>query len=430
MSPSTAPKKAATPVLKPALPPLTIEYPSLDGYMTDGDKYIQALVFGDPGTGKTPWSAQWPDTLHLMADRNGENSLVITRSPFVRVRSRQDMERALTAAELHVASGRIKTVVLDTISVYSRHVAQEILTAAGLASMDDFRQWGELTSEITRTLHRLQNLNCNVIVLCHTKGKFESKTGELDPDIQGGAKGDLPKEFPYIGHLTALEVMAEGGKDKKIVRKIAWRSSAQLPFMRSPSNILPPSTDVHFRKSDYEQIIEAIQAGATKLAARFEKEDAPAELEMAPAELLVASPESPSGAVPAIDPSKVPAARKPAAKKAAAKPAAKSAAALPATAAPVDDAPVDDVPIEEPPVEEPPVADPADPATWKGATPEEAQANVEQVLGGKVISEVVDIPTLIESVTTADALTDLWRQHKDIWLPEYSELAKARRAAL
>lgn len=440
MSPTTA-KKGPAPAASgsraaPAgavvrRPAMQIKVAGLEQYAEDGDGKVQVLLFGEPGTGKTPWSAQWPKTLHLMCDRNGENSLVLTRSPFLQIRGKADMEAALKIAEQQVASGAIETVVLDTISVYSRHVAQEILTRNGLANMDNFKQWGELTAEVTRTLHRLQNMDANIIVLCHTKAKFDSDTKEIEPDLSGGAKNDLPKEFPYIGLLTTMEVLADDKKSKRTARQIQWRGTPQIPYLRSPSNILPEKTSVDFKSSDYEQVINALRKGAEKLSERFKTQLAELEQplggEVEP-EIQVAAPDSVSGPVAAIDAAKVPKAR-----------AKKDEAAAPAPAVASDPstwkAPAEaSSPTPEQPAETPEAGDQAaeDTASTETAEPtmEEAVATVASVLDGEVVETIVDIATRIQEATTPEEFKTIWAENKNAWTDEYTALVQARKATL
>lgn len=411
-----------------------IQTAGLDEFLDGGSGKLQVLLYGDPGTGKTPWAAQWPDTLHIMCDRNGENSLVLTGSRFVKVRSRADMKAALDAAAMAVANGSVKTIVIDTISVYAKHVSQEILKTNNIASMDDFRQWGELTAEIVNTLHRLQNMPVNVIVLCHTKTKFDSKTFEIEPDLAGGAKLDLPKEFPYIGLLSMdFAITQVDGKDvRSTVRKIQWRGTPQISHLRSPSNILPEFTSVEFKESDYTQIRDAIEKGAQQLAARagVKKETTSETVETSSDAMTVAAAAAPVSGAVSPDANKLPAPRKGATARTGT--AAKVAAADAAAATPA--------PAAEPTMEEAvaQAAQEAEAAEGQAAahaeepTHEEAVATVTNVLEGEVVKTTTedDIAALIEAATLPAQMTDIWREHKNMWTPALSERAKARKAVL
>lgn len=277
---------------------LEIRTAGLESYLEGGDGKYRILILGTPGSGKTPFAAQFPDPFFLMADRGGENSLVLTRTPYVKIRSEADALEVITYLERESKrpSFIYKTVVLDTISVLQSHVIQEILRREGKKSLDDFRNWGELSSIMKGILNRLQNLPMHLVVLVHLKDKFDAN-GEIEPDLTGGLKVDLPKEFPYIGHLhTDWDVVKVDGVDTKVVvRKIGWRAIPQVPFLRSASNLLPPTTPVTFTPSDFDAIQDAIVKGVQadwaqgssvigQIVSQIEEKAAPPDIQGGPVE--------------------------------------------------------------------------------------------------------------------------------------------------
>lgn len=368
---------------------IKIRTAGLDEYLEGGEGKFNILLFGPPGGGKTPWAAQAPAPFFLMADRGGQNSLVMTKTPYVKIRSEADFDEAIAFLQMDQAgkNPQYKTVVLDTISVYAKHLQQDILRREGIPSMDDFRQWGELGQRTANALHKLQNLDMNVIVNCHVKDKFNSE--ELEPDLQGGARVDLPKEFPYIGLLQMTwDIQQIDGKDERVaVRKIRWRGTPKIPHLRSASNILPETTPVNFQPSDWTVLTDAVRAGAEAIGTRAEvtEVETPTEQTAVKAEDAVSGPVAPK-----------PARRAPA-KKAEAK---------------KDDAPAakkDEAPAEP--------------------THDEAVANVQETLGGEVVSEL-NLVDQIKAATTAEEFHALWAQNKPQWGDEHTAAVKARKAEL
>jgi hypothetical protein len=388
----------------------------------DGQDRYRILLFGQPGSGKTPFAAQAPAPIFLMADRGGAASLAITGTPYIEIPSEKAANEALDylALQAQRPSFPYQTVVVDTFSVLSAHVANGIMRRDGMTSMDGFKAWGDLKASMSTILDKLQRLPLHVIVNVHLKDKFDSQ--EYEPDLIGGTKIDLPKEFPFIGWIhtdwgigvddnASDAEKAKAQASRKVVRKISWRASPKFPILRSPAGLLD-ETSVEFKSSDFTQITDALAGQAAKYGqATVVTEQTPADQVAAD----VAGPDIKGGAVEP-DATKVP--RK-AAKKAAVKKEDPKAAIAAQVAA-----------------EDAITAVAAEPVVSEGELAHyEAIALTTEELGGVVASDEIDYLERIKAITAIDGpegLKDFYIAHKDKadWHDEHTGAVTARKKAL
>lgn len=374
---------------------IKIQKAGFDEFLAGGDKY-RILLFGAPSAGKTPWAAQAPKPLVLAVDKSAPSSLAMSGTDFVKITGSADMDEALKYLERE--SGRpsfeFETVVLDTISVLQARVINEMLRASGRGDLADVDGgWTALKSKMNGFLDRLHRLNLNLIVLCHLKDKHGSN--EIEPDLTGSLKGDLPKEFPFIGHLLhdwdrpkdapkgsdSPSEASESTVKREVVRTIHWRATPKFPILRSPGGVLDV-TSVTFEPSDWTQVVD----GLSKISGAVpEKSSVVAEVVV---EEPAAQPAPPDVEGGPVEP-KVPA-----------KKAAKKAA--------------------------PKAGEATEKAPAKKSPAKKAVEAVKEVLGGKE----VPLEELIAAASSHEELTELWRENKAVWTAEHTELVKQRKAAL
>jgi len=253
--------------------PVTLKSPRLGAIGEGGDiatrNYIHAVVFGPSGMGKTPYAAQFPKPVFLMADRNGEQSLVMTNTPYMEVRSVEDFDEAIEMLEADQFNPdrRFETVVLDTVSVFQDHVAMNLVRRLNLKNMDGFKNWGELETEVKSRLARLQNMKYNIVVLCHVQDVFGAEDRELEPLLKGSVRQSLTREFPFVIGLWRKREMVGEGEDATPtdVLRAYFQPTALYPMARTPSRSLPESLPVTFSPDDFDQIRKYLDARAAEL---------------------------------------------------------------------------------------------------------------------------------------------------------------------
>jgi len=402
--------------------PLIIRTTGVEDFLdAAGESHIKALIMGEPSAGKTRSASFWPAPIFADCE-NGRMSLADRRVPYAAIKSSADMDALLTQLEAHckttpAAKREYKTFVLDTLDAYQRIVIQEILKAGRKEAMSGWQDWGQLDAKMTSLVARLQKLPMNIIVNLHLKQRQDGDDGPLvyEPKLKGDMRDQITAEFDLVGHMSSYWQSENGQRVLK--RAIKWHPDPAFPVLKDRSGQLPQFTEVTFTDQDYVGLFESMfgdyldtLAPAETLDEITTPEDAAVEEPRAggPVKQAASAKVAGTDTVPvreeakprkaAVPPSK----RVPASKSAAAKPAAAPAPEPePATPEPAPEPEEPAAPVEEPEAEpEPEPAPPAEPAKAKKRTPppaeftppaeptaEEAQATVEQQLGGKVVAE-------------------------------------------
>jgi hypothetical protein len=419
-----------------------IKVAGLSEFLSEDQRY-RVLVAGVPGSGKTPWAAQWPRPLFLAVDKSCAPSLAITQTPRIDCANDRDVIQALdhVLANQGRPSFEFDTIVLDTVSVLQERIAQDILRRAARRDLADVEGgWTQLKSALRAVMDRLTRIErLHVVVLCHLKDKHDVKEVELD--LAGAAKGDLPKDFSFIGHLymdwkdAEARTDDQGVVDREPVRRMKWRATPRFPILRNPGSILNVTT-VDFESTDFTQIAEGMAKGRKRLEPKAMGTKVVGEVPEPPTPVQPAPPDVPGGPV---EPN-VPNPKRPAAGSASAgtfDPAAHSVAQVNSYLAEHPDD-VSSVLAAETSgkarrgILSGPYAPSAEPESEPESESEgSAEQVVQDVLGGEVVAEESDpISLAISQITSAEEGTELWRDNKAGWKPEHTVVMKERLALL
>lgn len=136
------------------------------------------LVYGDSRTGKTTWAATFPRPLFLsdeteggwdsIANMNDEQLFEPGVKPIVWAISKMDdMVTCRTKAEPLIASGRVQTIVVDSITYYCDLFLNFLLMAQ--AKKDTRSAYGDLGTHLRDLRVKTHMLPVNVVWLCLAK---------------------------------------------------------------------------------------------------------------------------------------------------------------------------------------------------------------------------------------------------------------------
>lgn len=389
--------------------PLIIRTTGVEDFLdAAGESHIKALIMGESSAGKTRSASFWPSPIFADCE-NGRMSLADRRVPYGAIKSSADMDALLRELEVHCATTpaaqrKYKTLVIDTLDAYQRIIVAEILKAGRKESMSGYQDWGQLDAKMTALIGRLQKLPMNIIVNLHLKQRQDGDDGPLiyEPRLQGAVRDQITGEFDLVGHMATYWQVVEG--NRQLRRAIKWHPDPQFPVLKDRSGQLPKFTEVNFTEQDYVGLFELMfgeyldsLTPAEDIETIEIPSDVPVEEPRAGGPVAVAKSAKVAGpdTVPvqteakprkaAVPPSKrAPSRATPAATKAAEK-------ATETPEQPAQPEPAPEPAAEEPETpEEPPPAEPAQArkrTTAPAAEFTEAQAVVEQELGGKAIAE-------------------------------------------
>lgn len=229
----------------------------------DPTKNIKLLVFGQPGTGKTCFACGFPTPIKFFdldgkigsarkfyaADKARLDAIDITQinehdlEAYAKLRDgMNDLATADNEGKL-----KYKTVVIDSLSVFSRIVAKRIVKRnPGLTrvigaskvkpmgldgpsdhlSRDDY---GIIGPEFTRLVSNWLTLDMNVVMIGHIKVGQDDKTGEMYRvvNLAGSFGRSCPELFEevYVSYVKNGKYLAQTQADFKY----ACRTSRGLP---------------------------------------------------------------------------------------------------------------------------------------------------------------------------------------------------------
>lgn len=177
---------------------------------------LKVLIYGAPGVGKTWLAGSAPKP--LLFDFDGGAASLAGRNVDV-------VDRPTTAEfQGHVnwllteAGAGYQTIILDTLTA-----AQKLTTAELMGTSDRMTQqlWGDTLTIWRKLLMSMENLPCNLIVLCHEReenvGTEEHAVKRYSYALQGSIASDIHAMFDSIGRMTKHIVRQKKDETGKMV---------------------------------------------------------------------------------------------------------------------------------------------------------------------------------------------------------------------
>ena len=198
---------------------------------------VIALVYGQPGVGKTSLASTAEKPLLLDFDQGAHRSAF--RPDTVRI------EKWAEAASLRAEDlTGYKTLIVDTAGraldyLVASMPASEGKTQLKRASGDPTLQgYGAMKASFTGWLKRITTLGLDVILIAHDKEDKDGDSRIIRPDITGGSYAEIVKIADFVGYCW----MDNGQRtiDFNPSSEFIGKNSAGLPRMAVPSFINEP----------------------------------------------------------------------------------------------------------------------------------------------------------------------------------------------
>jgi phage nucleotide-binding protein len=198
--------------------------------------FVNGLVYGDAGVGKTTLASTAPDVLILSAE-GGLLSLAGHDLPVVELTNRNVINEAHDWLKRSKEAKQYKTIFIDSVSEIA-----EILLAEELAVTKDGRAaYGEMASLMTATIRGYRDLPYHVIFTAKIKKIVDDATGATSfmPSVPGQI---LLNNLPYLVDLVMfmnIGKLSDGTKYRYLDtvgdrRYIAKDRSGQLAAKEKP----------------------------------------------------------------------------------------------------------------------------------------------------------------------------------------------------
>lgn len=227
--------------------------------------HIVAMVYGEPGVGKTSLAFTSSDPLLLDFDQGAHRSGF--RKDSVRI-ARWEEIRGMEEADLADYSTIVVDTVgrlLDKLSVYIVQQNPKMGRGGGALTLQGY---GELKAEYTAWLNTLRSYGKDVLLLAHDK---EDKSGdELThrPDMQGGSYNEVFKSSDIVGfmHRVGKDTRLDfSPSDRWAAKNAAGFDSLVVPnFTKSPdymAGVIQQTKDaLNEMSAEAKEIMETVEA--------------------------------------------------------------------------------------------------------------------------------------------------------------------------
>jgi len=206
----------------------------------DLDDWLNILIYGEPGSGKTyqiGTAADHPNTSPvLLLDIEGGTRTIRSRTDvdIIRIRSikqLQDVQNKLFRS-ISADTGKMyyKTLGLDSLGELAQLDMKDIMAAAFNKNPDTTdldvpspREWGKTRSHMRDIVRAFRDLPCNTIFTAHSRTREEEgQPSSYFPNFSGQLRSDIPGLVDMVGYL---HVDLKGGMP---IRKIQFAQTRRV----------------------------------------------------------------------------------------------------------------------------------------------------------------------------------------------------------
>lgn len=173
---------------------------------------IKALIYGDPGAGKTSLALSAPTPLLLDFDGGVQRVNGAFQCPTLQVESWEQVLEALK--EIEEGNVPCKTIVIDTAGKMLDYMGAFIIKEDARKGQADgsltLKGYGVRKSMFINFLKRVSLMGKHVVFVAHMKEDKDGDTRLIRPEIGGSSAGDLIKELDLVGFMSKV------GKDRTV----------------------------------------------------------------------------------------------------------------------------------------------------------------------------------------------------------------------
>lgn len=195
---------------------------------------IKALVYGQPGLGKSTLALSTPNPVLFDFDGGIQRVNGAFQCPTLQVQNWNEVLQALQ--ELETQSNDYKTIVIDTAGKMLDYMSTYIIQQDNRLGKRDgsltLQGFGARKIMFINFLKRVSMMGKHVIFVAHEREEKDGDIRIVRPEIGGSSAGDLIKELDLVGYMQAI-----GNK-----RTISW--TPQEKFYAKNTCNLPPMQEI------------------------------------------------------------------------------------------------------------------------------------------------------------------------------------------
>lgn len=193
--------------------------------------YINILVYGDSGVGKTTLAGSAVectdlDPVLIIDFEGGTESLVRTYPNVQQVRVQNWKEMQSVYDELHRGQHGFKTVILDSLTEIQKFNMYQIMEDLKTTRPDldpdvpGMREWGKNLEQMRRFVRAFRDLPMNVVFTALKKDDKNDKTGMVTtmPSLSGKLAGEVAAFLDIVAYYYVKQITIDGEKiDKRLL---------------------------------------------------------------------------------------------------------------------------------------------------------------------------------------------------------------------
>lgn len=189
------------------------------------ERPVIVMLYGVPGCGKTSIATTANNPVIIDTDRGADRAVQV-----IDTLSAQRWQDILEVAE---DLKEYKTIIVDTaktmldefLSVYVCEQNYKLRT-------NSLKRFGEMASEFSAFVSRLQTFGTDLIFICHDKESQEGDIIKHSPDCTGSSKNYLQQKADQIGYVSSVNghrTISFQPKDNFVGKDVAGIGSVQIP---------------------------------------------------------------------------------------------------------------------------------------------------------------------------------------------------------
>lgn len=173
---------------------------------------ISALIYGQPGIGKTTLGCSAPNAVLFDYDGGVQRINGAHQVPTVQIKEWDETNEALK--EIEETMPECQTIVIDTVGKMLDFMSANIIKNDPKMAMRDgslsLKGYGVRKTMFVNFLKRVSAIGKNVIFIAHEKEEKRGEETVKRPEVGGSSANDLVKELDLVGYMQAI------GKERTI----------------------------------------------------------------------------------------------------------------------------------------------------------------------------------------------------------------------
>jgi len=236
--------------------------------VTDISKF-SVFVYGKQGIGKTSFTAQFPDAIHLMFEPGGKTEQMYQVFP-------ENWEQVVEYTRLIKATNQYKNIVIDTIDLMFDMCCEQVCKDNGVKMLKDigfgdgYNQAGTKFRDVLTDLHS----NKGLIMLAHDKEKMKTDDSEPTYIVPSTAKRGAETVAKWVD-LTCHYYIDRQGRRQLRVRTSVDREAKNRIKGRFMYTNGTPMNDIYMGTNEFEAYANFMKAFNNSLDAESVKPTEP-----------------------------------------------------------------------------------------------------------------------------------------------------------